>query len=107
MPRQSNTEPEPQPQDDAPKIDETFGDEAAEMTRPATEGEQEETNVVRYIGVISERTISREDWEKAGVSDQEGVTWTKDSPSLPLDNFTEEALRVLSGTGEFQIVRDQ
>jgi hypothetical protein len=68
---------------------------------------QEPTNVVRYTGLVSERRISREDWEQAGVSDQDGVVWTKDANNIvPIDQFSEEALQVLANTGEFEVIRD-
>lgn len=90
-----------------PSIDEDNPGDAADRTRETSEEEQRETNVVRYLGLFSERSISKNEWEQAGVTDQEGVTWTQDAKSLPIDRFSENALRVLGATGEFQIIRDQ
>ena len=109
MPQKKQFDTEPTlPVEDAPQLpdieEDSLGD-AADQRREV--GDQEsETNVVRYVGVFSERTVSREDWETAGVPDQEGVTWTKDRLFVPIEHFSEEALRMLSTTGEFQIVRD-
>lgn len=86
-------------QDDAPQV----------STEPAPEEvvEKEPTNIVRYTGLVSERRISREDWEQAGVSDQDGVVWTKGTGNvIPIDQFSEKALQTLADTGEFEIIRD-
>lgn len=105
-----NTEPDPLPQD-APKLpeidEESIGDAADRTVEVPEEEAEKDSNVVRYIGTFSERQISTQDFEQAEVSDQEGAVWTKDSPTVPADHFSEEALRVLSTTGEFKIVLDQ
>jgi len=97
-------------QEDAPAlppIDQESMQSAAEQRVDETP-DDEMTNVVRYVGVVSERQISREDWEQAGVPDQEGVVWRKDQGNwVSLDRFSPEAIRVLQATGEFQIVRDE
>lgn len=82
--------------------------EAAATETPTGEPAQtkEPTNIVRYTGLVSERRISKEDWEQAGVSDQDGVVWTKDASSVPINLFSEEALQVLANTGEFEVIRD-
>lgn len=101
-----STEPDPLPQD-APQLPEIVEDDpgpVADETREPTEEEQEEKDVVRYLGKFSERSVSREDFENSGVSDQEGAVWTKDSPTVPKDHFSPEALRVLSASGEFQVL---
>jgi hypothetical protein len=90
------------PEDVENSAPEPTGDEPTAET-----AEKEPTNIVRYIGLVSERRISKEDWEQAGVSGQDGATWTKDTNSVvPIDHFSEEALRVLANTGEFEIIRD-
>lgn len=95
-----------------PKIDqESMTSAVADEVRPdaAENAEDDRTNVVRYLGIVSERRITREDWEQAGVSDQDGVVWTKGMENaVPIEQFSEEALRVISNQGsEFRIVRDQ
>lgn len=94
-------------QTNLPDIDEDSPGPAADVVEPDAEDESKESNVVRYIGIFSERRVTKEDFENAGVSDQDGVVWTKDSKSVSIDRFNEDALRVLSGTGEFQIIRDR
>ena len=61
--------------------------------------------MVRYIGVVSDRRISSEEFAQAGVEGQDGVTWTKETGHvLPASLFSERALRVLVDSGEFQVV---
>lgn len=89
-----------------PTIDEDSPGPAADRTEEPPE-EATETNVVRYLGIFAERGISKEEWETAGVQNQDGVMWTKATGNiLPIDDFTDRALEVLVQTGEFQIVRD-
>jgi hypothetical protein len=88
-----------------PRIEEDAATETPTGEPPVPE-EKEPTNIVRYTGLVSERRISREEWEQAGVLDQDGVAWTKDANSVPIDQFSEEALQVLANTGEFEVIRD-
>lgn len=99
------------PNDDENSATEEIPAETAEPTEnPAEESaepEAEQTNIVRYTGLVSERGMSREDWEKAGVSDQDGVVWTRDTGNVvPIDRFSEEALQALANSGEFEVIRD-
>lgn len=108
MPARKN-EPVVTEQDSLPPVDDESMESAADQHREsaAQEAEDGQTNIVRYLGIVSERRISREDFEQAGVEDQDGVVWTKDTGNvLPIDLFSERALEVLTNTGEFQIVRE-
>lgn len=54
------------------------------------------TEVV-YVGDAGTREISKADWRAAGVEDQETVTWNADNEyRVPADQFTEQALQVLT-----------
>lgn len=89
-------------------VDVTPGSPADEHREDAGDGREEQTNVVRYLGKVTERRITQEDFAQAGVSEQEGAVWTKDSGYVvPIDHFSEQALTVLASTGEFEIVREQ
>lgn len=94
-----------------PEIDQdSMTEKVADRVRPDVDEEVENgpTNVVLYTGIVSERRISKEDFEQAGVSDQDGAVWTKDTGHVvPIDQFSEEALRVLAHTGEFQVIRER
>lgn len=109
--RKSGDNPPPEDASKLPKIDqESMTEAVADERRPDLEQEAENgpKNVVRYTGLVSERRISRDDWEQAGVQEQDGVVWTKDTGNVvPLDSFSEQALQTLAHTGEFQIVRDE
>jgi hypothetical protein len=107
-------ESNPNPPADAPKLpeidQESMTDSVADRERPdvAAEAEAAPRNVVLYKGLVSERRISREDFAQAGVPDQDGAVWTKGTGNVvPIDRFSEEALRVLAHTGEFQVIRDE
>jgi hypothetical protein len=65
-------------------------------------------NVVRYLGVVTERHITREEWEQAGVSDQDGVVWTRDTGYIvPIGRFSATALDMIGAmSSEFQVVRE-
>lgn len=104
MPTRKSPEDAENPAPD-PRAEEDAATETPAGEPPASE-EREPTNIVRYTGLVSERIMSKEDWEQAGVSDQDGVVWTKDANTLPIDRFSEEALRVLANTGEFEVIRD-
>lgn len=94
-----------------PEIDQDSMTEAvADQSRPNldTEAEDAPRNVVLYKGLVSERRISREDFEQAGAPDQDGAVWTKDTGNVvPIDRFSEQALQVLAHTGEFLVIRDE
>lgn len=101
---EENSAPEPRT-GEAPQVTtEAAPEEAVEKT---DEADAEPTNIVRHTGLVSERRISREDWEQAGVSDQDGVVWTRDTGNVvPIDQFSEEALQVLANEGSFEVIRD-
>lgn len=62
---------------------------------------------VFYTGVASIRTISKEQWEAAGITDQEYVAWTRDSGhKLPKERFTPAALDVLKQQGDEFVIED-
>lgn len=87
-------------------IDEDSIGKAADLVEEPEE--VPEANSVLYLGVFSERRITREEWVQAGVSDQEGAVWTKSTGKvLPISDFNEQALTVLAGTGEFRITRSE
>lgn len=99
----ANEEVEPS-EEDKVTIDENSIGEAADVVEEWDAIDAEESGVY-YAGIFSERRISKEDWEKAGVPNQEVTVWRKDSGKrLPLDMFSEKALETLRGTGEFRIV---
>lgn len=94
------------PEPDAPKlpsIDQESMDVAADR-REEWDDDHEEPGVY-YLGVVSERRISSEDFANAGVADQDGAVWTRDGGNrLPKEDFSKEARQLLSSTGEFRIV---
>lgn len=69
-------------------------------TKPETKPE-----FVEYTGQASRREISKEDWLKAGVRDQEAVTWSfQNDFRVPKENFSQEAIRhLLQKDGRFTI----
>lgn len=67
-------------------------------------------SVVRYVGPSSVRTISQEDWAKAGLPDQAEATWVRDhsDPEHPhaemeVSHFSVKALEVLRRDSNFVI----
>lgn len=107
MPFKKN-EPETTETEGLPPVDEESMASAADRKREtlAQEAEDGKIDIVRYLGIVGERRISKEDFEQAGVEDQDGVTWTRSTGNvLPISLFSEKALEVLTNTGEFQIVR--
>lgn len=91
-----------------PDIDqESMTDALGDAQRDDANGD-EAVNVVRYLGVVTERHITREDWEQAGVFDQDGVMWTRATGyTVPIDRFSATALDMIgSMPGEFQVLRE-
>lgn len=93
-------------EEDRVTIDEDSIGEAADLV--AEPEEVPEANSVLYLGVFADRRISKEEWEQAGVPDQEGSVWTESTGKvLSISDFNEQALAVLAGTGEFRITRSE
>lgn len=59
---------------------------------------------VKYGGISTVRSISKDEWEAAGVKDQEGTVWdASNGYSLPLSDFNDAALDVLAADGFFEV----
>lgn len=97
------TDVEP-PVDDAPKLPEIDQESMEGAAERRADVEEFPPNSVVYLGVLSERRISREDWEGAGIENQGGVVWKRDEGhSLPAQGFTKAALQKMREMGEFRI----
>lgn len=94
--------PEPEFTEETLKNDQ-MGDLAE---RRAGDVDESPNNVVRYVGVVTERHLTKADWEAAGVTDQGTVVWTRDTGHvLPIESFSDAALNVLRGQSEFAVVQ--
>jgi hypothetical protein len=90
------------------RVDSSKMGDLADRQNPDAVNSAEEgpNNVVRYTGVVTERHITKADWEQAGVDDQEGVVWTRDTGhTLPTESFSEGALALLRQQGDFAVIQ--
>lgn len=61
--------------------------------------------VIKYIGLAHRRVISAEEWAAAGVTGMGTVEWSyMNNFSVPIDHFTDDALRVAIEPDNFFIV---
>lgn len=60
--------------------------------------------VVKYTGSSTRRLVTKEQWAGAGVKGQKGVEWnTLNEYSVPIGEFSDEALTVLRRDKAFEI----
>lgn len=77
---------------------------------PDQEKVQEKLEYVRepyvsYSGKESVRTVSKDDWAKAGVSDQDTISWTRtNNREVVKDRLSQTALEVLLQDPAFAVV---
>lgn len=97
----------PPPSDPQPEVETFPTSEDAELAdQPGDKDLEKRPPGVRYVGEFGAREITAEDWRKAGVKDQPGARWERGNGwTLPLEGFTEHALRVLAQDGLFVIDR--
>lgn len=83
---------------------EVGGDVPSEEKAEAKATEATEPAVV-YVGQAPVRTVSREEFEQAGVTDQDTATWSKPNKySVKKSAFSEAAIGVLLQDGSFRVV---
>lgn len=76
------------------RVEEETPRAAASQERKAAEGDATE---VVYTGYAGTREITKAQWKRAGVEDQETTIWSADNEfRLPVGDFTPEALAVLA-----------
>jgi hypothetical protein len=60
---------------------------------------------VKYIGLSHVRSISRDDWRKAGVNNQESLVWDRANGwTVPLSRITDEAWPFIDADSELLVV---
>lgn len=82
---------------------------ARTATRSADSPEPEDSSFepyVEWIGGAGYREVTKEQWEEAGIKDQDTVFWTRESPRLPLSQLTDEARQRLAAEPDFHFVTE-
>ena len=66
--------------------------------------EEDNGPTVHYVGSSSNRVITQEEWEQAGITDQPTVMWDESNDrTVPLDSLTELAQQRLGNEPGFEI----
>lgn len=63
--------------------------------------------VVRYTMAPTTREITKQQWEDAGVKNQDATVWSKlNGWAIPVDQFNKAAMAVISGEEGFRVDED-